>query len=346
VLVRALLAAVVLGLMGQPAHAALNLCNRTSYILYAATAAPVSGTAGEKAWRVKGWTRITPGACVAALPGRLMGQTYLVHARSSMAHSGPGRAWGGDHALCVRDGDFTLTEKRGEKQQDHVRQCSGGFPLGFAAIATGGRADWTMTFDQKPPIDSLARAELAGVRRLLQDDGYKVGPIAGPPDKATGDALTAYRKTLPPDADNAALFTALEDQARGRVVPAGVTACNGGPVTLLVALGQSGQNKPATTRGWWTVAPDACARLQTTPLTDKGLAILARTKDGRTLKGGPLQLCVTGQAFQINDAGRACAARGFETAGFAPVPTHGAAGVIVRLGAPPRTAPGQTTMSK
>jgi len=51
-----LLAVVGLTFAPAPAHAALTLCNRTSYILYAATSAiraPGSDT--------QGWTRIAPG---------------------------------------------------------------------------------------------------------------------------------------------------------------------------------------------------------------------------------------------------------------------------------------------
>ena len=87
---RALLLALLLALAAPaPAHAALTLCNRTSYILYAATSAiqsPGSDT--------RGWTRIMPGECEIARKEPLTAESYLVHARSSIAHSGPSRAWG------------------------------------------------------------------------------------------------------------------------------------------------------------------------------------------------------------------------------------------------------------
>src|SRR5690606_3906286 len=88
-----------------PVEAALTLCNRTSYILYAATAAintPQSQT--------QGWTRIVPGDCQTARKEDLTAETYLVHARSSLSHSGPARAWGGGFPMCVRDNDFTLSQ--------------------------------------------------------------------------------------------------------------------------------------------------------------------------------------------------------------------------------------------
>ncbi|HEX4179141.1 MAG TPA: DUF1036 domain-containing protein, partial [Rhizomicrobium sp.] len=80
-MMRAALVLLVLGLMSLPARAALTLCNRTSYILYAATSAiqsPKSDT--------EGWTRIAPGECQVARKERLSAETYLVHARTSIAH--------------------------------------------------------------------------------------------------------------------------------------------------------------------------------------------------------------------------------------------------------------------
>jgi uncharacterized membrane protein len=67
-----------------PAHGALKLCNRTSYILYAATSAVVSPGS-----TTHGWIRIAPGDCTVALPEKLGAQSYLVYARSSLAYSGP-----------------------------------------------------------------------------------------------------------------------------------------------------------------------------------------------------------------------------------------------------------------
>lgn len=318
-----LLAGAALAMAAGPAHAALNLCNRTSYILYAATA--VQSPGGNTL--VAGWTRITPGECVAARAEKLAPRkTYLVHARTGIAHSGPPRAWGGRHGLCVRDDNFTLNQAAPGKD------CpAGSFALGFAEIGTRGLADWTMTFDEQPPIAGLQAAQLAGVRRLLKDNGYKVGPITGGPDKATGAALAAFRKTMnAADAGNAALFAALEKGARARVAPAGLTACNDGKAALLMALGQAGHGKQAA-RGWWTVAPGACARLQTIPLAADKMYVLAQTADGTVVKGGPHRFCTSGGAFEIAGA-QGCGARGYDEAGFAPVDAHGAAGVILHLG--------------
>ena len=94
----AALAVLAAGLsLASPAEAALKLCNRTSYILYAATSS-VAGNGSS----TQGWTRIAPGDCQIARPEKLSSQSYLVYARSALAHSGPERAWGGTHSNCLK----------------------------------------------------------------------------------------------------------------------------------------------------------------------------------------------------------------------------------------------------
>ena len=41
-----------------------------------------------------------------------------------------------------------------------------------------------MDFDETPALTSLTAAQLAGVKRLLGDNGYKVGVIDGKPQQA------------------------------------------------------------------------------------------------------------------------------------------------------------------
>ena len=196
----------LLALASVPAHAALTLCNRTSYILNAATSAiqsPGSDT--------RGWTRIAPGECEVARKEALTAESYLVHARSSIAHSGAARSWGGAYPVCVKDANFAI------RQSVTQPYCSAEdtFALPFAALNNRGKSIWTMNFDEQPAM-SLSEAQLAGVKRLLIDNGYKIPRIDGKPDKATGAALVDFRKRMGFDANagNAALFNALEQQAR------------------------------------------------------------------------------------------------------------------------------------
>jgi uncharacterized membrane protein len=323
----ALLAALLTALSGlllptAPAQAALTLCNRTSYVLYAATSAIQSPRSDTQ-----GWTRIAPGDCQLARKEPLTAETYLVHARSSIAHSGPARAWGGAYPVCVKDSNFSI--KQGVTQP----WCSaeGTFSLPFAPLANRGKSVWTMNFDEQP-LMNLSQAQLAGVKRLLKDNGYKIGAIDGKPDKLTGAALADFRKRMhfSPDAGNVALFEALERQAKAHIAPAGYTVCNDAHDTLLVALGQM-EHGQAVSRGWWTVQPGACAKAVTMPLNTDTVFLLAQKKTGATLVGGSQPFCTVAAAFEIRGAEN-CSARGYGQAGFAPTQTRGLGGYVAHIG--------------
>ncbi|MDB5734489.1 MAG: hypothetical protein JWP16_1155 [Alphaproteobacteria bacterium] len=319
-----LLAALMLAVLCAPAQAALTLCNRTSYILYAATSAIQSPRSDAQ-----GWTRIAPGDCQLARKEPLTAETYLVHARSSLAHSGPARAWGGSYPVCVKDGNFS--SRQGVTQPYCTAEDT--FALPFAPLDNRGRSVWTMNFDEQPALGSLSAAQLAGVKRLLADNGYKVGGINGQPDRATGAALTDFRNRMhfAPNAGNVELFEALEREARKNNAPAGYTVCNESGDTLLVALAQEAGGK-SVSRGWWTVPRGACAKTITTPLADDAVWLLAQKKSGGTLVGGPQRFCTAAAAFEIAGAGN-CSARHFTEAGFARTDTRDKQGFVAHIGA-------------
>jgi uncharacterized membrane protein len=306
-----------------PAQAALNLCNRTSYVLYAATAAIQSPRS-----QTQGWTRLPPGECQVARKENLTAETYLVHARSSLAHSGAARAWGGAFPMCVRDADFSIN------QSGAMAVCSaeGSFSLPFAALDTGRRPSWTMTLDEQPSLPSLVAAQLAGVKRLLRDNGYDPGPVNGATSKQTGAALAAFRKKMNAEKlDNAALFALLETEARKINAPAGYTICNESDAVLDVSLAEITKDKPVS-RGWWTVPKDACARVITTALpTDTSYYLFARRKDGTALLSGPEKFCIAPAAFELRKRGD-CAMRKQDEAGFVRTQTGGLAGFTARIG--------------
>ena len=317
---RFLLAALLLALCAAPAQAALTLCNRTSYILYAATSAIQSPRSDTQ-----GWTRIAPGDCQLARKEALTAETYLVHARSSLAHSGAARAWGGSYPVCVKDGNFTI--KQAVTQP--VCTTEDTFALPFAPLDNRGHASWTMNFDEQPALGSLSAAQLAGVKRLLADNGYKVGGIDGKPDHATGAALTDFRAKMhfPLNAGNSELFVTLEREARKKIAPAGYTVCNDSGTALQVALAQ---NDSPVSRGWWMVQPGACAHAITAPLSSDAVYLLALRKGGGTLVGGAQRFCTGQTAFEIK--GGDCAARKYNEAGFARTDTRGKTGYIAHIG--------------
>ncbi|HUO03378.1 MAG TPA: DUF1036 domain-containing protein [Rhizomicrobium sp.] len=318
------LVALTLLAFASPAQAALKLCNRTSYILYAATSSVVSPGS-----TTHGWVRIAPGDCQTALPEKLTAQSYLVYARSSLAYSGPQRAWGGNFPSCVKEGDFTL------HQGVTAPYCTGGtvFSVPFAAIDTHGRPDWTMTFDDQPAYPTLEAAQLAGVKRLLKDNGYRIPAIDAKPSKPTEAALNDFRKKMhfPPQAGNTQLFASLESQAtRNGQAPQGYTVCNDDKNDVVAAVAEVA-NGDYVARGWWRVAGNACARLITTPLRESTTWLLVQRPGGPALVSGPDQFCVTAQEFEIKGRGR-CTERGYTQAGFARTSTAGSTGRVVHVG--------------
>ena len=319
---RFLLAAIACALAATPAQAALTLCNRTSYILYAATSAIQSPRS-----QTQGWTRITPGECQLARKEPLTAETYLVHARTSLAHSGPARAWGGAYPVCVKDANFSSAQ--GVTQPYCTAEDT--FALPFAPLDNRGKSVWTMNFDEQPAMNAT-EAQLAGVKRLLKDNGYKIDRIDGKPDKATGAGLQDFRKRMKfaVTAGNTQLFDTLEREARKKIAPAGYTACNETRDVLLLALGQIEGGRPVS-RGWWTVQPGACAKAVTTPLNTDAVYLLALRKSGGTLVGGGMHFCTTAAAFEIKGADN-CSGRGLADNGFAATPTKGASGYVAHIG--------------
>jgi uncharacterized membrane protein len=305
-----------------PAQAALTLCNRTSTVLYAATAA-IKGAQVT----AQGWSRIVPGDCQVTRAEDLTADRYMVHARSSLAYGGPARAWGGNLPICVRDADFRL------QQKGSVGMCKedGAFALPFAALNTGGKKSWTMTLDESPALPSLVAAQLAGVKRLLHDNGYDVGPLDGAPSKKTGAALAAFRKQNNLDqAGNAELFDALERQALKSNAPMGYTICNNGKALLEVALAQTAKDKSGA-KGWWTVPPASCAHAVTTALGESSYYLFARHKGGAPVVTGAEKFCIAPAAFETKARGN-CAALGQTEAGFLPTQTKGVSGFVAHVG--------------
>ncbi len=176
-------AALVLffALVLSPAQASLRLCNRTSYVIYAAVAALSSSDVTSQ-----GWTRIVPGACEEALKGDLAAQAYYLYGRTSRAHAGAPRAWSGAVLLCVKDSTFQLRLPFGA-------QCPvDGYELPFAQIDTHHMRSWTITFRESPDLPSMAAAERAGLKRLLADIGTKKLTS----DRQVDAALADFRKRL------------------------------------------------------------------------------------------------------------------------------------------------------
>lgn len=308
---------LLLALPPSPASAALKLCNRTSYVLYAAT-----GLVRVPNVTTRGWTRIVPGACETAIEGPLAPSGTYVYARTSEAHSGPAHAWGGGGQMCVMDNDFSLTAPLG------ANRCPSddAFEVPFAEVATKGAKSWSATFTLSPKIASLAQAREAGIARLLADSGYKSGR------NGTGQVLNKFRTRmkLPAGATAADLFDALETEALKVAAPAGYSICNDTDAAFWAALALK-NGSAWVSRGWWKVTPGACARAMAAKLsTDKVYLLVERRKGGKLVSGGDV-FCVTNITFET-EGRENCPARGLIAAGFAPTNTRGRSGFTAHVG--------------
>lgn len=312
-----------------PAQASLKLCNQTSYILYVAV-----GSATKKELDTTGWLRIVPGDCATPISELLRAPAYFLYARTSRAHSGPMRAWGGNVQICARDTNFTQRTKL------PVRGCPSNefYKMPFAVLDRHGHTTWTTTFKESPSLRTLKDAKHAGVNRLLEDLGYHVNV---PGERAHDQALEDFhrRTKLPADANEAELFAALELQATKKGSPAGYTVCNSSEQPVWIAIGRQAQ-KGIATRGWWEAPAGACSRVISETLHTNGVYLFARGKGKQPpIVTGGTKLCIRGTEFDLNGA-QPCSGKGFSKAGFAFTDTRGRAGYMANIGQSGLVQPG------
>lgn len=317
------LALVLLWLCTAPATAALTLCNRTSYILYVATAAETASDVASQ-----GWTRIVPGSCQVALSGDLSAVRLDIYARTSQAHSGPARAWGGERQVCVEDVGFNV------HVPTTVHECPSDnfYLLPFARIDTRRMTSWTSTLSESPSLASLTDARTAGLKRLLRDLSYPIATIDGRPDKEAETALADFRKRqhVKPEASAVDLFDALETNAFKVAAPAGYSICNDTTKSIAAALGEKSAANWVS-HGWWKIAPGSCARALTAPLATDMLYLYVQKVGGPALVSGQDRFCVADIEFDIR--GRAhCKERGLGELGFAATPVKGLSGFAAHVG--------------
>lgn len=303
-------------LTATPARAGLTLCNRTSTVVYAATA-----TAGNGSLTAKGWTRVVPGACTEALKEDLSGRTAYVTAKSARAYAGPARSWSGPVIACVKEQNFTLTAPASG------RCPSGSYGQGFSAVDTHHMRNWTVTLREDPDFFSMEEAERAGLKRLVESLGGRNLDAKGRLEAA----LTGFKKRLhlAANAPASVLFDALETEALRVAAPAGYSLCNDSREQVWAAIGQK-KGAVFLAKGWWTVEGGACAQLISEPLTGQKIWLRVERGKAKTLVGGADKFCVTDIAFEIQGR-QNCKARGLNEAGFAQTNNKGASGYTAHV---------------
>ena len=315
--------AFALGLVPMAGHAALTLCNRTSYVLYAANGTAVAGGAVAQ-----GWSRLVPGGCNQVLPGDLTANAYYLYAKTSQAHAGPARAWGGTVPICVKDTSFN------NRDAINPSRCASDdfFTLPFAVLDTHRMRSWTATFSESPMLTNLPQSQLAGLKRLLRDSGYRIGAIDGDPDKAAEGALADFRKKqkLAPTASVGDVFDALETYAMKTATPAGYSICNDTAKAVAAALGLKERNDWIS-HGWWKVPAGSCAKVMPDLAGADSVYLFVQKINGPPLVSGPNVFCVADLEFDIQGR-NTCPKRGLTDAGFAETRVKGLAGFAAHVG--------------
>lgn len=314
---------LLLGFCAVPSQAAMTVCNRTSYVLYTAAGTSIGADIGAQ-----GWTRVVPGGCKIVLTGDLTAPAYYLYARSSQAHAGPARAWGGGTQVCVKDTNFT------SRAAQNAVDCPSDdfFQLPFAAVDTHHLRSWTATFSESPGLATLPQAQTAGLKRLLHDTGYKLAAIDGKPDKAADAALADFRKRqkMTATANIGDVFDALETEALKTATPAGYAICNDTAKSVAAALAQKMRNDWIS-HGWWKIAAGSCARVVDDLQGLDSVFIYVQKVNGPALVSGANKFCVADIEFDIQGRGR-CAQRGLTETGFAETKVKGLTGFAAHVG--------------
>jgi uncharacterized membrane protein len=298
-----------------------QVCNETSFVLEAATGRP-----DGRAILVQGWTRLRPGECRPAVNAPLARGTHYLYARTSPAHRGGRRQWGGDARLCIDpSGSFTI---------ENPPQCAAMSleERGFRRVQINKRDSWRTSFSEATSY-TLTRARQAGLQRLLEDAGYDLREgRRGADPRRIAQAIAQFRaqQRLSANATENQLIDALEQQARRRAQQVGLSLCNRTRGRLWTAIGRR-RGEGWESRGWWPLNPGGCVRTIDEVLIQEVYYVHAslETNEGpRMLAAGGEPFCTSGGRFAI--LGREnCDGRYYDEQLFTPVGARGRTGLVV-----------------
>jgi uncharacterized membrane protein len=315
-------AGLLAGLAATSAAADLQLCNRMSYVVDAAVAVEDRGQAS-----VRGWYRVDPGQCRAAIQGPLPSGDFYLHVRVPQLYGSSPMPQRGDTEFCIATDNFSNSNARNCRGIQRPALFSGVKP----AEAEKGHA---ITLAEEAGYDS-DQARDAGIQRLLAVAGYDAGPIDGVRGEKTDIAIRQFtidNKLGATAAGRADFFTHLMDAAQKPGT--GFTWCNDTSHAVMAAIGVE-EGNAVTTRGWYRVEPGRCLRPDISG-TPKRVFSFAEAIDanGQTIAGGgkPIAwggatpLCTRQARFELYDH-LDCNARGLTQSGFAAIELKGAATV-------------------
>ncbi|MEM1147466.1 MAG: DUF1036 domain-containing protein [Pseudomonadota bacterium] len=289
-----------------------EVCNQTSYIIEAAT-----GRYEGLGVLVEGWTRLRPGICEKVIEGRLQPGIHFLLGRSSEAHRGGIKIWGGNTKLCI--------DPTGSFEMDNIPDCKsrGMDALEFQPVLIENANSWR-TLLTETDKRTLEQASAAGIQRLLDNAGIYSGQIDGYLGRKTraaiGDFLTS--KGLGANTTDADLMDILEQTAIERARNVGLTFCNRTENRIWSAMARR-RGEGWESRGWWLLEAGGCARVIDEPLLQAGLFAYAEMESGdgdiRKLTKGSDAFCVSKAKFAITGRG-ACEEAAYRTGIFVATP--------------------------
>jgi uncharacterized membrane protein len=316
-------AGVAVAQQARNAPSGWQVCNETSYVLEAATGRP-----DGRAILVQGWTRLRPGECKTSVASPLARGTHYLYARTSGAHRGGRRQWGGDANLCVDPTSSFAIE--------NPPQCAnmGLEERRFRRVQINKRDTWRTSFAEAQPY-TLSRARAAGLQRLLNDAGYDIQQgRRGADPRRIAQAIAQFRSAahLQPNANEDQLLDALEQAARRRSDQIGLTLCNRTRGRVWTAIARR-RGEGWESRGWWPLAPGGCVRTLDEALLQDAYyvhATLESEEGGRLLAAGGEPFCISSARFAI--LGReGCEQRYYSTALFTPISARDRDGLVVEF---------------
>lgn len=289
-----------------------SVCNETSFMVEVA-----SGRYDGQGIIVEGWNRLRPGACEVILEAPLDPGVHYLFGRSSEAHRGGRRYWGGEAPLCVDPtGSFSI---------EAIPDCSvmGLESRDFRPVLIERSNRWRTSLTETESRD-LDEAAAAGVQRLLDNAGVYSGRIDGYLGRKTraaiGDFLAA--KGLPASTTDADLMDILEQTAIERARNVGLTFCNRTDKRIWSAMARR-RGEGWESRGWWLLEAGGCARVIDEPLLQAELYAYAEMDNGNgtvsVLKRGNEPFCVSRSKFAITGR-EECEAAAYRTGQFVATP--------------------------
>ena len=297
-----------------------RFCNLTSYELQVSVG--IRQSSGF--WATRGWWPLPAGQCSTVIKGKLSQTSYFTFARTSFAHAGSIRTWGGTQTLCTGRGQFEATS-------DGSDTCGPGLEAqGFAKVETGGKPSWTTTLAEGGAFKTLEQARIAGFQRLLADLGRYQGDIDGAQSPKFAEALAAARTAygIPLTDDAATLYNKLHEEAKKAQTALGLTFCNRTQDAVWAALARETQGKKIS-KGWWHLQPGQCEKVIRDRLSERFVYAFAEHGGGEAADKpwtGDFDFCTRAQIFEIEGA-EDCEGRGFRKTRFLQIDTGGQPGV-------------------